>query len=729
VAVIAAAAWAGCGGSGDTQGKDDTQPEVGVDAPAEVDPGQVVDIPEAEPDPGPEDEGPMGEDIKTEDYVPCLGWCGCPCEKNEQCQVGFCISSAEGKTCACDCIESTDCEDGWECREVKNALGDPIFICIPGGVTLCKPCQENVDCSSDLVVSADRCVSYGASGSFCGTKCGSAGDMECPQDYICQNVSVMGGESSDQCVPDDGSCECSELAVELNAITDCFVNNEWGTCFGKRECLITGLTDCSAKVPAREVCNGVDDDCDAETDNEGSDGCVDYFQDVDLDGYGLGVGHCLCEDPGEGFSTVAGDCNDVNDGVNPDSKEICNGMDDNCDDITDEENSPGCLNYSLDGDGDGWGVLGDTKCLCGPLPPYTGVIIGQQTDCDDANKATYPEAPELCDLLDNDCDGITDPENAKGCEPWYYDGDEDGFGSSVKFKCLCEPQGKYNTKKSGDCDDASPTIHPLSSEICDGKDQNCNGQTDEGDPTVLCPPMGGLELHGTVGCDGKCTILGCDPSYTTPEGAYVPGWHDNNEDFTDGCECQSGFEEQFGGGACNHSTDLGTFPDSGFKMLVGGNIVPNDDDDWYVVDASDPTWKNEPNACDLYNMKVVFTQNPGNSFVLDVYRGSCADTNNICKEGNISEWATNFYAGGKGECGCSTASNSCGPPPDYNHCIATTGDPQECGSCPGEAAPGVNSCSNNSAKYYIKISRDKTKPATCESYQIEISNGLYPWSG
>lgn len=728
--LLAVMGWSACGGDGGTVRDVDPQGDGIGDLVTDQGPKPVEDITEPEPDPGAMDPGQVGEDVTESEYKPCLGWYGCPCEKNENCQIGFCVSSAEGKVCSGECIESSDCEAGWECREVKNSFGDPIFICIPGGVSLCQPCQENVDCSSELLQTADRCVSFGSSGNFCGTACDGPGDPECLEGYSCQNVPVVGGDSSDQCVPDDGICECSELAIQLDALTDCFVNNEWGTCWGKRECLITGLTDCSAEVPAREVCNGIDDDCDSETDNEGSDGCVEYFQDVDLDGFGLGVGHCLCDEPGPGFSTVDGDCNDVNDGVHPNSVEICNGMDDNCDDITDEENTPGCLKYSLDGDGDGWGVLGDTKCLCGPMPPYTGVIVGQQTDCDDTDKSIYPEAPEKCDLLDNDCDGITDPENSKGCEPWYYDGDEDGFGSSVKFKCLCDLQGKYNTKKSGDCDDSDPTIHPLASELCDGKDQNCNGQTDEGDPLVLCPPIGGVDLHGIVGCEGKCTMVSCDPAITPPEGGYVPGWYDNNENIADGCECQAGVEEQYEEGSCSHATDLGKFPDTGFKMLVGGNIVPSDDQDWYVVDGSDPTWKNEPNNCDLYNLKVLFTQNPGNSFVVDIYRGSCADVNNLCKEGSGFEWATNFYGDGKGECACSLAVKpGCDAPPDYEHCLAITGDANQCNGCPGTASKGVNACSDNSSLYYIKISRDSTKAPTCDSYQIEISNGLYPWSG
>ncbi len=680
-----------------------------------------------------QDERPGGEDVAGgedagETTEPCLGWFGCPCKKNENCQSGFCVDSPEGKVCTGFCSVEEDCPQGWGCREVINTEGDPAWVCIPFGLYLCRPCRENSECASSIEVSENRCVAYAASGSFCGVKCGGEDDRPCPAGYSCQNVPIAGGGTSDQCVPDNGTCECNALAIQVNASTDCYVHNEWGTCPGSRQCLPTGLTACDAKNPAREECNGRDDDCDGETDPEGAGGCSTYFQDVDQDGYGMGVGTCVCEDPGAGYTTTPGDCNDVNDGVHPGVQEICNGMDDNCDGTTDDEGAPGCVEYSLDNDGDGYGVAGETRCLCQPTAPYTGTQ--KEYDCDDEDKGVYPGASERCDGLDNDCDGITDPENSKGCQPWYYDGDGDGFGSSSKFKCLCGAVGLYNTQKSGDCEDLDPMIHPLASEACNAKDDNCNGQTDEGDPVVLCPPKAGVDLHGSVGCDGQCKILACDPAVTDPGGNYTPGWYDVNEDFHDGCECQAGMEEKDGGETCNHAVGIGVMGDNGTKVVLGGNIVPKDDEDWYVVDARDLFWDAEPNACDLFNLKVLFTKNPDNTFVLDVYRRSCAEADNICSGVLMEEWATNFHAGKTaGECGCSTAvKENCDAPADYEACLQIAG-PDKCGTCPGYAKKGKNQCSNNSATFYIRIRRDKTRPPSCESYEVEVSNGLYPWSG
>lgn len=716
----------GCGGGGTASG------------PATEDPGSAPDVRHDEggrdlywPEVILEDvarEEVSLDSTETDTEEPCLGMFGCTCKSNEQCQSGFCVEAPEGKVCTKLCFTGEDCPEDWDCRQVVNAQGDTAWICVPYGLYLCRPCRSNAECSSTIEISENRCVSFGASGSFCGVKCGGEENRPCPAGYTCQDVPIVGGQRSNQCVPDSGICQCNALAILANASTDCYIANEWGTCKGTRQCIETGLTACDAKVPAREECNGKDDDCDGKTDPEGAFGCTVYYQDMDLDGYGMGAGKCLCSDPGPGFSTTPGDCNDVNDGVHPGAVELCNGIDDNCDGVTDEVDAIGCSVYYLDNDGDGYGVVGKGKCLCFPSPPYTG--SQKQYDCDDSNADVYPGATEKCDGLDNDCDGITDPENAKGCQPWYYDGDSDGFGSSTKFKCLCGPAGLYNTQKSGDCDDMDPMVHPVAIEICNGKDDNCNGQTDEGDVSVLCPPKPGVDLHGTVACEGVCKVVECNGPTQDEHGNYVPGWYDVNVDFKDGCECQAGPEEGLGGEACQSAINLGLLPDSGVKILVSGNIAPADDEDWYVVDAKDMYWNSEPNGCDLFNVKIVFTKNPGNQFVVDVFRGSCAGASNICSGGLVFEWATNFMLGNIGECACSSASTPlCDSPQSVDQCLQDpNGGPDKCNSCPGYAEKGKNFCTDNSAKFYIRVRREKSKPATCDQYEFEVSNGLYPWS-
>jgi hypothetical protein len=231
-------------------------------------------------------------------------------------------------------------------------------------------------------------------------------------------------------------------------------------------------TDCddanSAIHPGtQEVCNGKDDNCNGQTD-EGVTATL--FADKDGDGYGnASVSQTVCSVPG-GYVSNNSDCDDNNSSAHPGATEACNGLDDNCNGQSDEGLSTAA--YYQDADGDGYGNPEASQTWCAQPVGY----VTDNTDCIDSNGAVHPGAVEVCNGLDDDCNGQTDEGlTAK----FYQDKDADGYGDGTVSKTACGGPTGYVSNNS-DCNDANAAVHPGATEICDGLDENCNGQTDEG---------------------------------------------------------------------------------------------------------------------------------------------------------------------------------------------------------------------------------------------------------
>ncbi len=220
---------------------------------------------------------------------------------------------------------------------------------------------------------------------------------------------------------------------------------------------------------APEVCNGLDDDCDGDVDDDAEGG--DWFYvDADGDGWGLAAyAEQHCAEAVDGWALQRGDCNDYDPGVHPGADELCNGADDDCDGRSDEGAADAATWYA-DDDGDGWGDDAHTWPACEQPDGW----ISQGGDCDDGDPDVHPEAEEVCwSPGDDDCDGEPNEQDAAGCDTFYEDADGDGHGGAGA--CFCEAVEPWLLETSTDCDDLDASIHPGAKELDDLIDQDCDG--------------------------------------------------------------------------------------------------------------------------------------------------------------------------------------------------------------------------------------------------------------
>lgn len=197
----------------------------------------------------------------------------------------------------------------------------------------------------------------------------------------------------------------------------------------------------------------------------------EYYADADGDGYGdLLMDSTACEIP-LGYVIDSTDCNDSNSSIHPFLEDICNALDDNCNGELDEDAI--FTTYYADVDADSYGDAENDSLSCTLLSGY----VIDSTDCNDANETVHPGAKEICDYLDNDCDGFVDDNVSYILS--YLDADGDNYGTTVNDTLACEIPEGYVTEID-DCDDTNEDIYPGAPETFNGVDDNCDGKIDEG---------------------------------------------------------------------------------------------------------------------------------------------------------------------------------------------------------------------------------------------------------
>ncbi len=384
------------------------------------------------------------------DLFACPGGYGCDCKADADCDTGLCLAGVGqdgASACATACTNS--CPEGQRCRPLAGK-SDVLWVCVDGRASLCDPCSSSKQCKV-FGLADSACVDYGAKGDFCAVSC--QGDADCGEGYRCTEAAAVEGETRLFCVKTAdvgepfyafGTCGCSAAASDAKLATTCY--NE---------------ASANGKVIGR--CNG-SRSCGAD-----------------------GLSACDAATP---------------------KVEACNGVDDDCDGLTDEatcedgnpctddacEGTKGCSNKpntnACDADG--------SNCTVGDACDGGTCKAGAKTDCDDGNACTADTCDKLVGCKHSPADGTT-------CD----DGAPCTSGDACKAGACAAGAAKT-------CDDGKP----CTLDSCDPTTGTCSNTLTKGlvcddgkvcTWTDLCDASGACAGSAAACNDGlPCTVDSCD---------------------------------------------------------------------------------------------------------------------------------------------------------------------------------------------------------------------------
>ncbi len=538
---------------------EDVEPDEGIDTTGDVEPDIPAGCGDGIINDG--EECDDGEENSDTDPDACRADCTFPVcgdsvtDSGEECDSGADNSDTEPDACRADCTEPVcgdrvtdsgeDCDGGPGCSDT----------CTNPLASLCESCGFDDECGGP----ADFCVE-----GFCGLGCE---ETDCPVGFRCADV--LGGQ---QCIPRDVICE------------PCFDPDGDGYGIGE-ECLGLDCEEGNADVnpEAIEECDGFDNNCNGLVDEAGAG--PSWHADNDDDGAGSIDDFIQACGPTDGYALPEGsDCNDEDPDIFPGAIDLCDGVDNDCDEDTADGNDEELVGGACDGPDDDRCAGGTTECIDGELlctegPEGTREMcdgidndcdpstpdgsedprLGEACDGDDADACEEGNAIcrgggllcddltddqiEICDGEDNDCDGEADEDAG---DTWFRDSDGDRWGTEEETVNACSRPPGF-TGRPGDCNDDEATVNPDEADVCDGLNNDCIGDADD-DPTFY--ETAWPDDDGDSFGDSSAPSSACENP-----AEYVDNGEDCNDDSPDAAPgldevCDDGLDND-----CNDSID------------------------------------------------------------------------------------------------------------------------------------------------------------------------------
>jgi hypothetical protein len=617
-----------------------------------------------------------------------------------------------------DCDGETDEGFGQETCGV-GACARTVTRCSAGTDDACVPGQPSAETCNGLDDDCDGVVDNGNPGGGAACPTGlrgvcASGLVACAAGRLSCEVVLSPGASAELCNGLDDNCDGNVDEGSPEANLACASGLPGACSAGTTRCSAGTLSCLPTRTASAELCDGVDNDCNGVVD----DG---------LPSLTCGLGACLRTVPscsgGQPRACVPG---------SP-SAETCNGVDDNCNGVADE----------------GMSGLG-TTCATG-LPGIcaTGIAFCGASSFSCSPAVLPNQQVEVCNGRDDDCDGAVDEGDPGGgaacttglqglcaagvlrcsgggitcvgtrtavaetCNGLDDDCDgqvDEGLGTTTCGIGLC-------ARTVQNCLGGFPQTCVAATggvEICDGIDNNCDGLVDNAPVSTMCPPPGNVGATACTG--GRCAITSCS-------GRFL----DADSNYGNGCECE---DDSAAGASCGASTSLGSLSAGGIVVSPVGRVplATPGKEDWYtVLFPPNYSWGTKATGHPL----VRFALNEGSVYALDVFANACGAAVSCSAQRPYPVWevedtitgAPLYSPGSANPCSGSQCTNpgpTCGAAPSGYVNPAPTGPcPWQNGGQGGEGRFGSRATPWPSV-VYIRVYRVDGGMG-CQRYQLEVT--------